>query len=91
MACRLPALVSDRVGCGLDLVQPGLTGERYPFGEVEAMARALEKWAATPGLLVRMGRAAEEHVRRSYTISRTVEAVVQAVRFATRVPRRGTG
>ena len=91
MACRLPALVSDRVGCGPDLVQPGLTGERYPFGEVEAIARVLEKWAATPGLLVQMGRAAEEHVRRSYTISRTVEAVVQAVRFATRVPRRRTG
>jgi glycosyltransferase involved in cell wall biosynthesis len=28
MACGLPALVSDRVGCGPDLVLPGVTGER---------------------------------------------------------------
>jgi glycosyltransferase involved in cell wall biosynthesis len=86
MACGLPALVSDRVGCGPDLVQPGVTGERYAFGEIEAMARVLETWASTPGLLARMGGAAEEHVRLHYTVGRTVEAVLQAVRFAVHRP-----
>ncbi|MGE3277952.1 MAG: glycosyltransferase family 4 protein [Vicinamibacterales bacterium] len=41
LATGLPCVVSDRVGCAPDLVQRGRTGEVYPFGDVDAMARAL--------------------------------------------------
>ncbi len=30
MACGIPAVVSDAVGCGPDLVEPGVTGEVVP-------------------------------------------------------------
>lgn len=80
MACGLPALVSDRVGCGLDLVRTGSTGARYPFGDIDAMVEVLEKWAQTPELMHQLGREAEELVRTQYTIDRSVEAVLQAVR-----------
>lgn len=43
MACGLPAVVSDAVGCAPDLVTPGLTGERFPLGDVDALAQAIAR------------------------------------------------
>jgi glycosyltransferase involved in cell wall biosynthesis len=41
LATGLPCIVSDRVGCAPDLVMPGRTGDVFPLGDVEALARAL--------------------------------------------------
>jgi glycosyltransferase involved in cell wall biosynthesis len=43
MACGLPAVVSDAIGCAPDLIDPGETGEMYPMGDVMALSRALER------------------------------------------------
>jgi glycosyltransferase involved in cell wall biosynthesis len=43
MACGIPAVVSDAVGCGPDLIEPGLTGATFPLGDVAALASAIEK------------------------------------------------
>jgi glycosyltransferase involved in cell wall biosynthesis len=83
MASGLPALVSDRVGCGPDLVETDVTGARYPFGDIGAMADVLEKWAQKPELLKQLGRAAEERVRSTYTVGRSVTAVLEAVHATT--------
>jgi glycosyltransferase involved in cell wall biosynthesis len=42
MACGLPAIVSDAVGCGPDLVERGATGAVFPLGDVAALAAAIE-------------------------------------------------
>jgi glycosyltransferase involved in cell wall biosynthesis len=42
MACGLPAVVSDAVGCGPDLVEPGVTGAVFPLGQVSQLAAAIE-------------------------------------------------
>lgn len=42
MACGVPAIVSDAVGCAPDLIEPGVTGEIFPCGDVAALARAIE-------------------------------------------------
>jgi glycosyltransferase involved in cell wall biosynthesis len=78
MACGLPALVSDRVGCGPDLVESGVTGQRYPFGDIAAMAATIERWAAEPGLIAALGRSAEQRVRKDYTVERTAMATLDA-------------
>ena len=41
MACGVPAVVSDAVGCGPDLVEPGVTGAVAPVGDVSALAAAI--------------------------------------------------
>ncbi len=41
MACGVPAVVSDAVGCGPDLVEPGVTGAIFPVGDIAAFAKAL--------------------------------------------------
>lgn len=43
MACGVPAVVSDAVGCGPDLVEPGLTGAVFPLGNVAALADGIGK------------------------------------------------
>ena len=43
MACGIPAIVSDAVGCGPDLIDPGSTGATFPFGDVAALASTMEK------------------------------------------------
>ena len=58
MSCGLPAVVSDRVGANLDLITPGVTGEVYPSGNVEALANILQRLIADPDRILSMGRAA---------------------------------
>lgn len=41
MACGVPAVVSDAVGCGPDLIDPGRTGAVFPFGDIAALAEAI--------------------------------------------------
>jgi glycosyltransferase involved in cell wall biosynthesis len=41
MACSVPAVVSDAVGCGPDLVTDGVTGATFPLGDIPALAQAL--------------------------------------------------
>ncbi len=41
MACGTPAVVSDAVGCGPDLIETGATGATFPMGDVPAMADAI--------------------------------------------------
>lgn len=79
MACGRPALVSDRVGCGPDLIVPGQTGEVFPLGNVPALAEQLAKWAATPERLVAMGERARAHVMAGYSVERALEGMHAAV------------
>jgi glycosyltransferase involved in cell wall biosynthesis len=42
MACGVPAVVSDAVGCGPDLIERGRTGMIFPLGDIPALAGAME-------------------------------------------------
>ncbi|HLG14348.1 MAG TPA: glycosyltransferase family 4 protein [Blastocatellia bacterium] len=41
MACGVPAVVSEAVGCSPDLIEAGRTGYTYPLGDIKAMAACL--------------------------------------------------
>jgi glycosyltransferase involved in cell wall biosynthesis len=43
-ACGVPAVVSDRVGCGPDMIDDGTTGSVVPVGDVERLAEAIGYW-----------------------------------------------
>jgi glycosyltransferase involved in cell wall biosynthesis len=80
MACGLPAVVSDRVGCGPDLVLPGRTGSRFPFGDVPALASLLAEMARDPDRIRREGAAARERVR-AYSVEAAVAGTVEGIRW----------
>lgn len=42
MACGIPTIVSEACGCAPDLIEEGITGFRFPCGDLEGLARALE-------------------------------------------------
>jgi len=78
MACGLPAIVSDQVGCGPDLIDPGLTGDLFPVGNIKRLAAAMSAWADPARC-----RAASEVVRgkiKAYSIERAADGVMEAMR-----------
>lgn len=78
MACGLPAIVSDRVGCGPDLVLDGVTGAIFPFGNVSELARRMVELAADPASRKAMGERARSHIE-NYTVARAVEGTIEAI------------
>ena len=83
MACGRAAIVSDRVGCGPDLVLPGETGEVFPFGDVAALAAAIETLAVDRAKLAALGRNAQARVMQHYNVERAAQGTLAAVRYVT--------
>ncbi|HKU99238.1 MAG TPA: glycosyltransferase family 4 protein [Vineibacter sp.] len=50
-----PVVASDRVGSARDLIQDGVNGFVYPFGDIDALAARLRETLADRGRLVAMG------------------------------------
>jgi glycosyltransferase involved in cell wall biosynthesis len=75
MACGIPAVVSDVVGCGPDLIDPGQTGATFPFGDVAALASAIESVLALDPVQTRRHLAAK---MAQYSPARAAAAVVDA-------------
>jgi glycosyltransferase involved in cell wall biosynthesis len=80
MACGLPAVVSDRVGCAPDLVLPGRTGEVYPSGSPRDLADRLRRLAVDGELRRSEGAAAARHVFDRHSVERAVEGTIDALR-----------
>jgi glycosyltransferase involved in cell wall biosynthesis len=78
MACGLTAVVSDRVGCGADLVTDGVTGYTFPFGDVAALAARMQA-LLQPELRARMAAAAEARVSQQYGIEQATAGVLAAL------------
>jgi glycosyltransferase involved in cell wall biosynthesis len=75
MACGIPAVVSDAVGCGPDLIEPGRTGATFPLGDVAALASAIENVLSFDGEPTRRHLAAK---MAAYSPARAATAIVDA-------------
>jgi glycosyltransferase involved in cell wall biosynthesis len=56
MNARRAIIVSDQVGCGLDLVRNGENGFAFKAGDVSDLARVLREALASPERCAEMGR-----------------------------------
>jgi len=83
MACGLPALVSDQVGCAVDLVSPGITGDIFRCGDPAALSGLMAQYAAKPNLLREMGSEARNRVRSDFNFERVVAGVLAALQSVT--------
>ena len=78
MACGLPAIVSDAVGCAPDLIEEGKTGFTFLLGDGEALAERL-------ATLAKMKLAGHDFTSaltskmRAYSLDAAVTGTVQAV------------
>lgn len=91
MCLGVPAIVSDRVGCGPDLVIPGRTGWIVPTGDAAALTQALASATREPAQCAAMGRAARDHIDQ-YSYDNATVALTGVVRtvLAARDQRRFT-
>jgi glycosyltransferase involved in cell wall biosynthesis len=80
MACGLPAIVSDRVGCGPDLIEEGKTGASFPFGNIDALAERMVELSGSADRLRAMGEEAKERIRH-YSVEQAVAGTMAAIDF----------
>ncbi len=78
MACGIPAIVSDQVGCAEDLVVDGQTGLLFRFGVQEALIAALEAMYSDPDARRGMGRMASRRVA-GYSMNAASEGLEKAL------------
>lgn len=79
MICGLPVILSDEVRGRFDLVRPGLTGEHFPCGDVEALAAILRRLLENREYLARLAKNARERMA-TFSPRENVDATVAAVK-----------
>jgi len=84
MYCRLPCLVSSKVGCGPDLVSPD-TGGIFPLGDVEHLASHVAGLAEDTRELTAMGCRARQLIQQRYSPANAVEGLLEAVDALSRI------
>jgi glycosyltransferase involved in cell wall biosynthesis len=77
MACGRPVVVTDRVGCAPDLVEPE-AGFVVPADDVRALRRCLNTLADDEALRRRMGRTAQDRIE-NWSIRRAARRMERAV------------
>jgi glycosyltransferase involved in cell wall biosynthesis len=81
MLCRLPVVISDRVGAKFDLVRPGENGYMFPVGDVDALAAILKEILPDREKRARMGDAGLQRMQ-TWSPLEYVESLVRAVSLA---------
>ncbi|MGE0575884.1 MAG: glycosyltransferase family 4 protein [Reyranella sp.] len=75
MACGVPAVVSEAIGCAPDLVENGVTGATFADGDLTGCARAIESVLALDGAATR--RHLAERMA-TYSPARAADGIVEA-------------
>lgn len=81
MACGLPAVVSDRVGCGPDLVESNVTGHVFPFGDIDELADKLTDIARNTAKRKQLGENASARIQ-EYSVERAIDGTLQAIYYS---------
>ncbi len=80
MACGKPAIVSDQVGCAQDLIEEGITGAIFPFGDWKALAMLLAEYSKEIDHLFQMGSVARERIQK-YSPAAAAIGITEAVLY----------
>lgn len=78
MACGLPVIVSDEVGCAPDLVIPSQTGEIYKCGSVNELSTIISNF--TLQKINKMSNNVKQHIKQ-YSINKAVLGTIKAMEF----------
>lgn len=78
MAAGTPVIASDRVGAAYDMILPGVTGWRFPVGDIPALTNAIEFAFAEGGRLGAMREAAVTHAAK-HGADRAARSLLAAV------------
>jgi glycosyltransferase involved in cell wall biosynthesis len=79
MACGLPAITSDLVGCAPDLISDGFTGFSYTCGDSDTLAKYLVYMAENEDQAREMGNNAQKLINCEYTLEKVVASIELAM------------
>ncbi|MDH3376242.1 MAG: glycosyltransferase family 4 protein [Gammaproteobacteria bacterium] len=79
MASGLPVIVSDQVGCAVDLVKDDVTGRIYRCGDVAELAELILDSARNSQHWKAMGLAAQSRVCDEYSVEKAVAGTIAAI------------
>jgi glycosyltransferase involved in cell wall biosynthesis len=79
MQFRLPAIVSDGVGCHPDLITVGRTGFLFTSGDAAGLAQAIRTFLALPGAVRGILAASAEEQVRAYSIEAAADGLAHAI------------
>ena len=85
MVCGRPCIVSDKVGCGPDLITSE-TGAMFPLGDVDRLAALMPEFAADRDGLRTRGEAAARKIKQ-YSTEAAVRGVLEAVHAVAQKPQ----
>jgi len=75
-------ITSDHIGCHADLVKPGINGELFPAGDVNALAEKLRKLMVDPVLLKNMGHNSLDIIR-NWSFNEDIKGLKEALSSVT--------
>jgi glycosyltransferase involved in cell wall biosynthesis len=78
MNFSLPIVVSDRVGCGPDLVRSGVNGEVFEHSSAGALETVLERCVSQPERLIELGRASLQRIQQ-WGLPETARGITEAL------------
>jgi glycosyltransferase involved in cell wall biosynthesis len=81
MACGLPAIVSDQVGCAEDLIEDNVTGWTFEFGNWDQLTKQIVTRSSQRHKLSVMADACRRLVE-EYSPESAADGIAEAVRFA---------
>jgi len=79
MLCGCPVVISDQIRGRFDLVRPGLTGDIFPCGDVDALAAVLKRMLIDRAGLGTLAANARQRME-TWSPREYIAAVVEAVR-----------
>lgn len=90
-ASGLPAIVSDQVGCSLDLIREGETGATFRFGDWGELSKKLVEFSLNPQRVREMGAAARVAIE-AYSPRHAADGIAEGAKWvATRRGRYSRG
>jgi len=85
MLFRMPAIVTDMVGAGRDLVEDGVTGYVYKVGDIDALADRLKRLVRNGQCRTEMGEAARAKVV-AWSFDEDVAGILNALQWLAHKP-----
>lgn len=89
MKAGAPVIGADSGGTA-ELIREGVTGYKYPPGDIGALADTIARATAEPEALRRMGEQAKAWADATFTSERSLDALLGSLNAATRLPGRAS-
>jgi glycosyltransferase involved in cell wall biosynthesis len=78
MAAGKAILVSDKVGCAADLVNPGINGEVFRYSDLDGLMQKLRKLTGSKEKLTKMGIQSQQIIQ-NWSFEKQVKAIVDTI------------